>query len=536
MISLLLALAVPVLAAEPSLLRSRPTAALVDEVIELKPAEGHHFNVEAPQKCGGDKPVELLPRRVRCQPGRPGKYAILVSVCDDALTFCKQETFDVQVTGVSKAAAKASPMAAPPKETRKGPDGFLTDPAAAVAQAKKEKKLLFIDFYGIWCPPCNDLDEHAYPTAEFQAEAPNFVRLALDADAASSFDLKTRFKVGGYPTLIIADADLREIDRVVGFRSGTALVQFMMSAYAHKDEPIEDAAKADAAAGQRVNVLRRLRVARWRVDRGEPALAEPLLTGIAYPPARKALLEARRERARLEDDAPAGLAALKELVEKFPDEADFSDWASSLADADPAAARPYEDAVRRSVDRWSQDPGLGSAGYDAGDLYANLGSFLDAVGSTGTAKAAWSKAADAYERQARRSRLPMPRAANFGRADALMKAGRAEEAAKLYAALVKAYPKEFTFNYDYATQLSEKDPAAAYPYAVQAAASAYGDNWLRAVRLQASLELKLKRPRDAVKTLDEALAQAAPPKSTAVRTVRYLAALRELRAKAAAAR
>src|SRR5580700_9786590 len=104
---LLVALALPA-AAEPSLLTSRPASALVDEIIELKPIEGHHFNVEAPQKCGGSSPIEVLPRRLRCQLTKPGAAEVLVSVCDDALTFCRQERFDVAVAGAAKTARVSS--------------------------------------------------------------------------------------------------------------------------------------------------------------------------------------------------------------------------------------------------------------------------------------------------------------------------------------------------------------------------------------------------------------------------------------------
>lgn len=536
MIPLLLALALPAHAVEPSLVKNRPETALVDEVIELRPVDGHHFNVEAPQKCGDDKPLQVMPRRLRCQLTQAGKVPILVSVCDDALTFCRQERFDILVKGTPKARAKASPMTAAPKGGRRAPEGFLDNaPAKALALAKKEGKLLFIDFYGIWCPPCNDLEEHAYPTPQFRAAAEHFVKLGLDADAPASFAWKTRFKVGGYPTLIVADARLREIGRVVGYRSGPGLAKFMDEAYARRDEPVETAAKLVAQGGKDATEERRLRVAQWRSDRGELRKAEAVLEGLTSAPARKALLAARRERARLEEDASAGLKALKELLKGYPDDPDYSDWASSLADADATAARPLEDALRRSVDRWSADPALGEAGYDPGDLYYNLASFLEAIGSTEAAKSVWSKVADAYGAQAAQSPLAVPRAANFGRAEALMKAGRRDEGKALYQSLLKAYPNEFTFNYDYASELADEEPAAAYPYAVQAVESGYGDNWLRAVRLKASLELKLGRHAQAAKTVDEALAQAAPPKSTEVRTYRYIAALRALRAKIAAA-
>ena len=535
---ILAALAAPAAAAPASLLKSRPAAALVDEVVELRPIDGHHFNARAPQKCGGDAPIEVLPRRLRCQLERPGEATVLVSVCDDALTFCRQESFLVTVRGPARAAALASPLASKPRGGRRAPEGFVdNDPAAARARAKREGKLLFLDFYGIWCPPCNDLEEHAFPTPEFKAASGGFVKVALDADSAGSFPYKSRFKVGGYPTLIVADADLREIGRVVGYRSGPALAKFLGESLERRGEGVETAARLAAKGGAAATEERRLRAARWRADRGEFRSAEALLEGLASREALKVRLAARRERARIEEDAPAWLSATRGLASAFPGDAAFSDWASGLAEKDASAARPLEDDLRRSLDRWSSDPALGEAGYDPGDLWYNLAAFLDAIGATAAARGVWSKTADEYAAQAARSPLAAPRAANFGRGEALRKAGRKAEAKALYESLVKAYPEEFTFNYEYASALKDDgDAAAAYPYAVLAERAAYGDNWLRAVRLKAALELLLGRSAEAAKTVDDALDQTVPPKSAAVRTYRYVAALRALRREISAAR
>ncbi len=536
MILLALALAASA-AAEPTLLRDRPQTALLDEVVELHPIDHHHFNVEAPQKCGGEKPLEVLPRRVRCQMTASGKFPVLVSVCDDAKTFCRQEAFDVIVRGGGAEVAKSSPMTAERKGGRRAPEGFIdNDPAAALARAKREGKLLFIDFYGIWCPPCNDLDEHAYPTPAFKTAAADFVLVGLDVDTPASHDWKARFRVGGYPTLVVADADLREIARVVGYHSGPALAKTLRAALAARAEPLDTAAGLVAKGGDAATEERRVRVARWLSDRGEFERAEGLLRGVATAEARKLALETARERARLRDDAAQSMKALRGLIASFPDDAAYSDWVIALADEDAAAAKALEAPLKRSVDLWTASPALGEEGYDPGDLLSNLAAFLDVTGSTAAAKAVWARVADAYAAQAAASPLAVPRAANFGRAEALWKAGRREEAKALYESLVKAYPAEFTFAYDYASALSAEEPAAAYPLAVKAVENGYGDNWLRAVRLKASLELKLGRPDDAAKTVDDALALTVPPKSAAVRTYRYVTALRELRRKIDAAK
>lgn len=535
---LLLAVLAAPAAAGTSLLASRPASALVDEVIELHPAAGDHFNVEAPQTCGGEKALEVLPRRLRCQLRKPGISTVLVTVCDDALTFCRQESFDVKVTGVAKKVRKASPVEAAPKGGKRAPEGFIdNEPARARALARREGRLLFIDFYAIWCPPCNQLEEEAYPDPAFQAAAADFVRVGLDADAASSFDWKNHFKVGGYPTLIVADANLNELGRVVGSRSGPALAKFLNDVKAYKDEPVEKAAALVAKGGPQATPLRRLRVAHWHVERGEFDAVESLLDGIDDPYARRELLLARRERARLQDDAPAHLAATKALIADFPHDPAFADWVDDLGSTDKAAAAALLPAVRESVALWSTNPALGDSEYAPADLLYEEADLVGEVGSTEEAKGLWSKTADAYAAEALKSPLKVPRAANFGRGDALLKAGRKAEAKALYESLVKAYPEEFTFNYEYASELSDEgDAAGAYPYAVKAAATAYGDNWLRAMRLKGDLELRLGRADEAAKTVDEALAQIVPPKSPQVRTYRYVAALRDLRDKIGAAK
>jgi thiol-disulfide isomerase/thioredoxin len=538
MLSLLLSvLAAPSFAAAPSLLKSRPENALVDEVVELAPIDGHHFNVEAPQKCGADKPVEVVARRLRCQLTRPGVATVLVSVCDDALTYCRQESFDVKVAGVAKSAAKTSPIKAAPKGGRSAPAGFIdNEPARARALARRAHRLLFVDFYGIWCPPCNQLDEEAYPDPAFQAASADLVKLGLDVDAETSFDWKTHFKVGGYPTIIVSDSDLNELGRVVGSRSGPALAKFIEDIKSFGGEPVEAAAALVAKGGKKATEERRFRVAHWRAARGEFDEAERLLAGLGNPYARRELLLARRERARLADDAAAHLAATRLLIAEFPGDSAFADWVADLAAVDKPAASLLRGAVSRSVADWSASPELGGTDYSRGDLLAEEASLVETVGSTEEAKGLWSKTADAYAAEAAKSPLKVPRAANFGRGEALMSAGRKAEARSLYESLVAAYPAEFTFNYDYASALRDDgDAAAAYPYALKAVDAGYGDNWLRAVRLKGELELKLGRPADAAKTVDAALAQTVPPKSSAVRTYRYVAALRALRLQIAAA-
>lgn len=514
----LLLLAAP--AGAETLVKFRPQTALLNERIELKPIDGHHFNPEAPQKCGKSRADEVTPRVFRCRLASSGDVPVVASVCDDAKTFCRQDMFVVKVAGKRTAMArikvepKPHPFAA----------GFLVnEPGKAVTFARRENKPIFVHFYGIWCPPCNMLEEGVYPTETFQKAAEPFILLALDADAELSWDWKARFKVGGYPTLLVLDERRQEISRAVGYRSPEALAAFLKEATSMMSEPVEIAAQKVAKAKPEEDGARRARVARWRLERSEHA--EALEAAGTAPAARMTSLLARKTLAEKADDAAGTLAALKALTAEFAGDADFAGWAGDLAERDKPAAEALAPAVSSSVAKWAADPGLGETGLVPGDLYSAEASYLEALGRE--SKAVWSAAADAFGAGAKTS----PRGSNLERAYCLQKAGRLDEARALYESLVGAYPDEFTFNQGYARLLYEqKEYASALLSAKAAVKAGYGDNWLRAVALEAKILKAMGLKEEAAKALDGALAEAAAPKSAAVRTHRYLAELRRLRA------
>lgn len=513
-------------AANASLLESTPKKALLNETVELRPIGGHHFNMDAPQKCDGRPALDASPKRIRCQMTHGGDVPIVVYVCDDAQTFCRDERFSISVTGPRTPAANNAAMK---PARRAAAEGFIDNRFEQAAElSKKSGKPLFIDFYGSWCPPCNDLDELAYPTREFKDAAQNFVLLGIDVDTPESVALKNSFHVGGYPTLIVADDRSREIARAVGYRSGPALAKFMRDALAHAGDPVEN---ADARArNKKESNADRLRAAQWRLDRGEFKSALELIGNAKSPELLKLKWTTAREAARDARDDAAGEAALIQLLRAYPDAVEFSDWASDLAETDADKAREFETALKKSTAHWEAAPALGETGYEIADLKENLADYFEQIGSTAAARAEWSDVADECARQAALSPLKLPRGPNMVRSHALLSAGRAAEAKNLLKDLVATYPQEFTFNYRYASALSKLgDDKAAYEFARKAVTAGYGDNRLTAVRLQAQIEHKLGKDADARRTLDDALAETSIPPAKFVRTSRFVQDLRRLR-------
>jgi len=510
-----------------------PPELRLNEFLNLRPAEGHHFNLEAPQDCAGLPFLTKTARKLRCQMIRPGDHRIKLGVCDDANSYCRFPEFTVRVRAPKgwtpeKAAASKTEVRQPPKGKHAPLPGFIeNDPKRALAEAAAGKKLLLIDFYGVWCPPCNMLEEYVYKKEPFLTATGDMVRAALDADSDLSWDWKARFKVGGYPTLIVADHELREIGRFVGNTSLGSLVGWIKTQKSLAGEPIEETLTLPPTPA------RRKRIGLWRQSRGEHERAAEALLGLKDPEARKAYLQAARRVAALNGDKDAASDGLKALIEEFPQDVSFAGRVAGIHEADPGYAMARRDAAFRSLKRWHASPKLTDTGLDRGDLYYDEAALWELSEDKDKAKAAYSKAADFYGELAKGSSLATARAANMSRGYMLQGAGRIDEAKVLYEELAASYPEEFTFYYGYAKVLKElKELDKGYAYAGQAVERAYGDNWLRAVALKAKFELAMDRKQAAAATIESALEEAVIPRSPDVRTHAYIADLRKLLAEA----
>ncbi len=95
--------------------------------------------------------------------------------------------------------------------------GWIEDDMdAAMAQAEEEGKPLLIDLYADWCGPCRTLSEQYFPSDELQPVLVNFVLAKIDIDTPSGGEIANRYGVSSIPTIIIAEADGTEIERIVG--------------------------------------------------------------------------------------------------------------------------------------------------------------------------------------------------------------------------------------------------------------------------------------------------------------------------------
>jgi thiol:disulfide interchange protein len=91
-----------------------------------------------------------------------------------------------------------------------------TQVESAFAQSRAERKPLLLYWGAKWCPPCNQLKATLFNRQDFIERSRSFVAVNVDGDLPGAQKLGARFKVVGYPTMILFNPSGAEVTRLPG--------------------------------------------------------------------------------------------------------------------------------------------------------------------------------------------------------------------------------------------------------------------------------------------------------------------------------
>jgi len=203
---------------------------LVSNHLNVKVDDGFHVNLEAPIKVKSTKsdsvilPVSMGTHQIDFDLSALMAVPFRVSfyICDDKNTSCELQKYAYEIKNnellsvVIKDNESALQLAT---KLEYNSHHFIKDNLeAALDRAKKDKKLLFVDFGAPWCPACVRLETEVFSTAEFKKIIKKLVTASLNSDVEVNRENYKKYNVLVLPTLIIMNAEGLELHRLIDFK------------------------------------------------------------------------------------------------------------------------------------------------------------------------------------------------------------------------------------------------------------------------------------------------------------------------------
>jgi thiol-disulfide isomerase/thioredoxin len=180
--------------------------------------------------------------------------------------------------------AAAAPDAAHPSRPS-GIAWFEGDVGDAFDAARAAGKPVFLYWGAAWCPPCQELKTSVFRRRDVLERLNLFVPVYLDGDAPGAQAWGERFRVLGYPTVLVLASDRTELERVSG---GLDLQRYaeVLDLALGQDRSARDllAAVAGGSPALAPDDCRRLAYNAWQLDDGwllHPEALGPLAASLA---------------------------------------------------------------------------------------------------------------------------------------------------------------------------------------------------------------------------------------------------------------
>ena len=218
------------------------------------------------------------------------------------------------------------------------------DVNAAFASAKADNKPVFVYWGAKWCPPCNQVKATLFNRQDFIERSRAFVPVYVDGDTPGAQKIGARFKVSGYPTMVLFNPQGTELTRLPGEVDAAQYTQ-VLTLGMNAQRPVKEVLASAKSGGQGLtgNDWRLLAFYSWETDEKQ------LVATDAVPALLKQLADAcpadqtdTATRLRLK-----ALAAVDEKTKAAPDTAGLVKVLALLAD--PVQARSHMDVLTNSA-------------------------------------------------------------------------------------------------------------------------------------------------------------------------------------------
>ena len=105
---------------------------------------------------------------------------------------------------------------------------WLTDYDSALQQAKKEDKLVVIDFFATWCGPCRMMERTTFVDERVRRRMMKFVPLKIDVDRQR--DIAAKYGIQSMPTTAVVGSDGKPITGAIGYLDADRFLEVLSRA------------------------------------------------------------------------------------------------------------------------------------------------------------------------------------------------------------------------------------------------------------------------------------------------------------------
>lgn len=215
----------------------------------------------------------------------------------------------------------------------------------ALTRARAANKYVLVDVFATWCGPCHEMDDKVYARDDVaRAIDGAWLPLKRDGERGEGEALAANYHVVGYPTLLLLDANGKEIDRLMGYLQPKELMA-QLDQLRKGHGTLADLEKRLAATPK--DEALRLEVGTRHAMRGDARAVEEL-NGVGTAAALLTL--GKYYYLRGQKDYVKAEATLRELTRKFPSSEEAGQVAYNLALALQGQKRIKE--MRPMLDAW----------------------------------------------------------------------------------------------------------------------------------------------------------------------------------------